>query len=172
MVVGEGKTGRIDLMLSRAISPRNAERDYLVIELKRPSKKIDDGVISQVKKYAMAVAGDERFNGVPAKWKFIAISNEMDDYARNDANQSGHPKGEVWISPDGSIRVWVQEWAEIINNARARLQFINKSLSYEASRETSKNYLVKVHAKFIPTNESLEQEQIDSCVEIFAAGKT
>lgn len=150
VVVGDGKTGRIDLMLSRAISPRNAERDYLIVELKRPSKKIDDTVISQVKKYAMAVAADERFSGVPAKWKFIAVSNEMNEYAKNDANQSGHPKGRVWISPDASITVWIYEWAEVIHNVRSRLNFINNSLSYAASRETSRSYLIRAHEKFIP----------------------
>ena len=153
VVVGNGKTGRIDLMLSRAISPRSGEMDYLVIELKRPSRKIDDDVITQVKKYAMAVAGDERFKGVPAKWKFIAISNEMDEYAKNDASQLDRPAGQVWISPSGNITVWVRAWAEVINTARARLQFINKSLSYEASRDTARAYLEKTHAKFIPDPE-------------------
>jgi len=38
--VGEGKTGRVDLMLQKAIQPRTGEYDYLIVELKRPSKKI------------------------------------------------------------------------------------------------------------------------------------
>ncbi|MCX8494003.1 MAG: ATP-binding protein [Chthoniobacterales bacterium] len=163
VVVGEGKTGRIDLRLSRGNLLRSGELDYLIVELKRPSKKIDDSVISQVKKYAMAVAGDERFNGIPARWKFIAVSNEMDQYAKNDANQPDRPSGQVWISPDRKITVWVREWAEVINTARARLNFINKTLSYEASRESSRAYLVKTHAKFIPETElSEEQEGMDS----------
>lgn len=148
--VGDGQQGRIDLMLGRAITPHSGERDYLVVELKRPSKKIDDDVITQVKKYAMAVARDERFHGVPATWKFVAISNEMNDFARQDSSQEGRPRGQVWSSPDGKITVWVREWAEVINTARSRLDFINKSLAYEASRESARDYLMKAHAKFIP----------------------
>lgn len=148
--VGDGKTGRIDLMLSRAISPRSGETDYLIVELKRPSKKIDDDVITQVKKYAMAVAGDERFHGIPARWKFVAISNELNDYAKADAAQSDKPPGQVWSSKDGRITVWVREWAEVINTARARLDFVNRHLAYETTRENALDYLHKTHAKFIP----------------------
>lgn len=148
--VGDGRQGRIDLMLSRAITPRSGERDYLVVELKRPSKKIDASVITQVKEYAMAVARDERFHGVPARWKIVAVSNEMNDFARQDSSQEGRPSGQVWSSSDGKITVWVREWAEVINTARARLDFINETLAYEADRESARDYLEKAHSKFIP----------------------
>ena len=159
VVVGDDKTGRIDVRLSRVITPRSGEMDYLVVELKRPSKKIDDDVITQVKKYAMAVAGDERFRGVPAKWKFVAISNELNDYARSDWTQTGRPRGLVWASEKGDITVWVREWAEVINTARARLDFVNASLSYEANRGSSKAYLLKAHAKFIPQTGTVESDK-------------
>ena len=159
VVVGDDKTGRIDVRLSRVITPRSGEMDYLVVELKRPSKKIDDDVITQVKKYAMAVAGDERFRRVPAKWKFVAISNELNDYARSDSTQTGRPRGLVWASEKGDITVWVREWAEVINTARARLDFVNASLSYEANRESSKAYLLKAHAKFIPQTGTVESDK-------------
>jgi len=150
VIVGDNKTGRIDVMLSRVINPRSGEMDYLVVELKRPSKRIDDEVITQVKKYAMAVAGDERFRGVPAKWRFVAISNQLNDYAKQDSNQTGRPKGLVWASERGEVTVWVREWAEVINTARSRLDFVNANLSYEANRESAREYLTSVHARFIP----------------------
>lgn len=150
VVVGDDRTGRIDLSLCRVIKPRTGEMDYLVVELKRPSKKIDAGVITQIKEYAMAVAGDERFGGIPARWKFVAVSNELNDYAKQDSNQSGQPRGLVWTSANGAITVWVREWAEVINTARSRLDFVNESLCYEASRDSARDYLTKAHAKFIP----------------------
>ena len=161
VVVGDDKTGRIDLSLSRAISPRSGEMDYLVVELKRPSKKIDDEVITQIKKYAMAVAGDERFHGVPAKWKFVAISNEMNDYARQDCNQPNRPRGLVWASEKGDITVWVREWAEVINTARARLDFVNADLNYQANRESSRAFIMEKHAKYVPNTGAVESEEPD-----------
>jgi hypothetical protein len=45
------------LMLSRVVpQPKSEEREHLVIELKRPAKKIDSDVASQIESYAFAVA--------------------------------------------------------------------------------------------------------------------
>ena len=156
--VGEGKTGRVDLLLHKATQPRAGEYDYLVVELKRPSKKIDDEVLTQIKKYAAAVAGDERFRDVPTRWTFLAISNDMDAFAKSEANQRNRPRGMVSDIPDLNITVWIKTWAEVINDARSRLHFLNAQLSYQADSDSSKAYLNKAHAKFIPSN----MQNIDS----------
>ena len=158
--LSDGKTGRVDLMLHKVVQPRDGEYDYLIVELKRPSKKIDDEVLTQIKKYARAVATDERFQGVPARWTFVAISNELDDFSKGEANQRGWPRGKVSDDADLNITVWVKTWAEVINDARARLGFVNKQLAYEADRDSAKSYLRKTHAKFIP-NADLEAEGVD-----------
>ena len=155
--VGEGKTGRVDLLLHKAIQPRAGEYDYLVVELKRPSKKIDDEVLTQIKKYAVAVAKDERFHGVPTRWTFVAISNDLYDFARSEASQRNRPKGMVSDNADLNITVWAKSWADVINDARASLRFVNEQLSYEADRDSAKDYLKKAHAKFIP--ESIQQAE-------------
>ena len=148
--VAGGKQGRIDLMLSKTVRPRSGQYDYLIVELKRPSKKIDSEVLTQIEKYAIAVAGDERFRGVPAKWTFVAISNDLDEFAKMKANQRGYPKGCVFENADGNVTVWVRPWADVINDARSKLDFVNEQLSYEADKDSSKAYLRRTHAKFIP----------------------
>jgi hypothetical protein len=146
----DGKRGRVDLMLSKVTQPRTGEYDYLIIELKRPSKRIDASVITQVEKYAMAVAGDERFHGIQARWTFIAVSNDLDDHAKRKGKQRDKPRGQVFDDAELNITVWVKEWAEVINDAHSRLRFINQQLSYKANRDSAKEYLQKTHAKFIP----------------------
>lgn len=148
--LSDGKTGRIDLMLQKAIQPRNGEYDYLVVELKRPSKKIDSEVLTQIEKYAIAVASDERFLNVNARWTFIVISNNLDSYAQRKSNQRNMPKGLVFDDADLNIRVWAKSWAEVISDANSRLRFVNEQLSYTADKESSTAYLKMAHAKFIP----------------------
>jgi hypothetical protein len=150
VMVAEGKTGRIDLMLHKVVQPRTGEYDYLIVELKRPSQKINSAVLNQIENYAIAVANDERFRGVPASWTFIAISNDLDDFAKKKANQRNQPRWRVYDDADLKITVWAKPWADVINDARARLRFFNKQLSYEADRDSAKVYLEKTHAKFIP----------------------
>lgn len=149
-----GKQGRVDLMLSRVVHPRHDERDHLVVELKRPSQPINSEILGQVESYAIAVAGDARFHAPKTRWRFIVVANEIDDHAKRKAQQRQRPRGLVFDDADLNIEVWAYDWAEIIANATARLQFINASLSYEASRESSKEYLQKTHDKFIPLDGS------------------
>lgn len=150
VLLADGKTGRLDLMFHKVVQPRTGEYDYLIVELKRPAQKIDADVITQIKKYAHAVASDERFHDIPAKWTFIAVSNDFDDFAKQEANQRDRPKGVIYDHGELNITVSAKKWSEIINDARARLRFVNAQLSYEADRDSAKSYLIKTHDKFIP----------------------
>ncbi|WFB36950.1 ATP-binding protein [Kiritimatiellota bacterium B12222] len=146
----DGRTGRVDLMFSRAVHPRHDEHDYLIVELKRPSKKVDSVVLSQIESYALAVAKDSRFRNERARWDFMVVSEELDDFAKEKAQQSGRPKGLVFDHGTLNIRVWAFEWGEIIRDARARLHFLNERLGYEVNRDSATSYLVKAHEKYIP----------------------
>jgi hypothetical protein len=148
--LSDGRTGRIDLMFHKVTQPRTGEYDYLIVELKRPSKKIDSEVLMQIEKYAIAVVNDPRFHGVPTKWTFIVVSNELDSFAKEKADQRDRPRGQVYNSANLNITVWAKEWADVINNSRSKLHFVNQQLDYEADRESAKEYLKKTHSKFIP----------------------
>lgn len=160
---------RVDLMLHKVTQPRPGEFDYLVVELKRPSKKIDSDVLTQIKKYAIAVSDDERFRGIKVRWIFLAVSNDMDELARREASQKNRPKGLVW--DDDNITLWAKSWSEIINDARTKLNFFNAQLSYQADRESAKEYLQKAHAHFIPESyvitekESVELSSSDGIID-------
>lgn len=148
----DGSTGRIDLMLARTVpQPRADEREHLVIELKRPSKKICTKVLGQVEDYAIAVAKDERFRDTKTKWVFWAISNEMTEEARRKANQRERPAGLVFDDAELRTTVWAKTWGQIIQDCKARLNFFKQQLDYEADRASALNYLKKAHEKYIPT---------------------
>jgi hypothetical protein len=147
----DGSTGRIDLMLARTVpQPRADEREHLVVELKRPSKRICMEVLGQVKTYAIAVARDERFLDTKTKWIFWAISNEMTDDARREARQRGRPEGLVYDDEELRITVWAKTWGQIIQDCKARLDFFKQKLDYEADRASALSYLKKAHEKYIP----------------------
>jgi hypothetical protein len=144
-------------MLQKAIQPRPGEFDYLVVELKRPSQKINVEVLSQIKKYAVAVSEDERFRGVKIRWTFLAISNDLDKFAQLDTNQKNRPIGLAWEHEN--ITVWAKTWAEVINDARTKLSFFNQQLAYEADRDSAKKYLQEAHLHFIPDTYHFEDKE-------------
>ena len=148
----DGSTGRIDLMLARSVpQPRADEREHLVVELKRPAKKICTEVLGQIKGYAIAVAKDERFRDTKTKWVFWVISNEMTDEARRDSRQRNRPEGLVFDDEELRITVWAKTWGQIIQDCKGRLNFFKEKLDYEATHDSALTYLKSAHEKYIPT---------------------
>ena len=148
VLLSDGRQGRVDLLFHKARSPREGYTDYLIVELKRPSKKINDDVISQIKKYAYAIAGEERFDKQKTSWTFIAVSNEFDDFAEMEASQDNRVRG--LISEHGDVKVYIMKWSEVLNNAKTRVGFFKKQLDFDATKETARQYLNEKHSKYLP----------------------
>jgi hypothetical protein len=137
--------GIVDLMLSKATRRHKAnEVAHLVVELKRPRKPIDADEIMQIEKYAFSVAADQRFKGVGAQWIFWAISDEYGTYAARriqDANGLIHQKD--------NISIFVKTWAQVLDENRARLQFFQEKLEFQADKGESLKYLQERHARYL-----------------------
>jgi hypothetical protein len=146
----DGKAGIVDLMLScRVPTAIDDERKHLVVELKRPGQPINEEIILQVKKYANAVADDDRFKASGVEWDFIAVSNDFTRGAAQEARQTGKLRGLVAEYDDPKIRVWIKTWAQIISEAEGRLTFYKRQLEYEANDVEALNYLRTINADYL-----------------------
>lgn len=144
----EGKTrGIVDLMFACASFPSAERRVHLIVELKRPSVKIGEAAIAQTKKYANAIANDDRFKHTDTKWEFWIVSNDFDSFGENEANQKDRPKG--LISEFKNVRLWGITWGEIIQKNQGRLSFIQKELQYNSDVNSGLDYLNRVHEKYL-----------------------
>lgn len=147
----DGSGGVVDLMLSRRIPrPKAEEREHLVVELKRPKKRVDLEVVTQVNKYAMAVAKDERFRDSHTAWHFWALSNDLSEEARMMARQANRPEGILHQSENPRITIWLVTWGQVIDSARARLEFFRKELDYTADKLSAREHLNDVYRKYLP----------------------
>ncbi|WP_377848324.1 hypothetical protein [Bosea sp. UC22_33] len=162
----DGKVAIVDLMLScRMPTPTDNERKHLVIELKRPIQPINEDVINQIRKYAKAVALDDRFKHPDVEWDFVAISNRFTKDAELEARQSGKPRGLVLeLSDPIKIRVWAKTWGEIIQEAEGRLTFYKRRLEYQANDKEALRYLRAINANYLSEEvkeriSSLESEE-------------
>lgn len=157
----DGSKGIVDLMLSRRIpQPRQEEREHLVVELKRPSRSINQAAVNQIESYAHAVATDERFIDTRTRWVFWVISNTMDDVVRIKVNQKDRPSGILHITDQYTI--WAMTWGQIISRCRGRLEFFREQLDYQATRDSSRLYLTNIYRKYIPDHLLLEETDEDS----------
>ena len=156
----DDSTGIVDLMLSRGIpSSREDELDHLIIELKAPTVKVGAEETVQIKSYAFAVADDERFRGVPARWTFWLVANDLDKFAAKEVRQGDKPEGFLWESEDQRSRIWVKTWAQIIHDCRTRLKIFQKELNQSADSDASLEYLRETYARVLKGDLDEESEQ-------------
>jgi hypothetical protein len=147
----DGKVAIVDLMLScRVPTATDDQRKHLVIELKRPSQKLNEDVINQIKKYAKAVALDDRFKHSNVEWDFVAVANSFTKDAEFEARQKDKPRGMVLEVDDPiKIRVWAKTWGEIIQEAEGRLTFYRRRLEYQANDREALRYLRTINSDFL-----------------------
>lgn len=161
VTLADGGRGILDLMLGQKVPTARAEElDYLVVELKRPIVVVGSDEITQIKKYAYAVASDSRFHRLPARWTFWVISNDMDNFAKLDSSQAQAPRGRVLISEDPRMTIWVKMWSEVLHENRQRLGLYQRFLELQANQDEGLAFLREKHRELIPpTTEAAEESQ-------------
>lgn len=149
VVRDDGTEAIIDLLLGREVPAyASTRREYLVIELKRPSQRIDLAVKGQVESYAMAVAADERFDKTNTYWTFLAVSNEMTEEAARSVRQQGKPFG--FFHNETHLKIGLATWSEILGASRARLEAFRERLGYVATRDHGIARLRDKYAQYLP----------------------
>ncbi len=140
--------GIVDLMLSRAIRRYKAdELTHLVVELKAPKVKVDRDEVTQIEEYAISVMNDDRFRSVKTTWAFWVISDDYGDYAKHRMKNFPGNNGKIYEAENVSI--WVKMWSQVLDENRARMQFFQEGLEYEADKGASLKHLQEHYAKFL-----------------------
>ncbi len=149
----DGRTGIVDLMLSRAIPQSRADsKEHLVIELKAPKVVIGQDELNQIKSYAFAVAKDERFMGLATRWEFWILSNKYDDYVEMELNQVGYSDGVFYRSKNIAnmdITIKVKTWSQVISECNHRYSFMKDQLNISINKEQGLEYLIKKYAEYL-----------------------
>ncbi len=156
-------------VIGKTIARTNASPMHnLVIELKRPTQKINTKVLQEVRDYALAIAKDERFSGIPARWTFWALSNELTDHAAEQSNQRDRAPGIVEqsaLKPGRAFEYTIisKTWGEVLDQAAQRLEFFRKQLAYSPSFSQGRDYLSATYSDFIPkTGDFASKQDSDS----------
>lgn len=145
----QGRPRIVDLLLGRALRHNRDKREHLVVELKRPNVTLGAEELTQIERYAYAVAHDQRFDKTNVEWDFVLVGNDWDSFAEQRAHQTGKPPG--LISESEGVRVWVKTWAQVLAENEHRLKFVQESLEYAPTRDHALDYLRETHSKYLPS---------------------
>jgi hypothetical protein len=145
----DGSQAVIDLLLGREVPAyAKTRREFLVVELKRPSQPINLEVKAQIESYAFAVATDERFDKTNTYWTFLAISNEMTKEAERTVTQQGKACG--FFQDEPKLRIGLATWSQILESSRTRLEAFRTKLNYTATTDQGIALLHERYSQYIP----------------------
>lgn len=108
---------------------------HVVIELKRPSIKLGDKELQQIKTYKNVISNEPRFQDENSLWDFVLIGNEISDSKISAADlrsdlESNKIHGEPGlVQKTGNYRIIVKTWKQILNEFELRYNDISNRLS-------------------------------------------
>ena len=130
----EEKRRRIDSFMGRTVPTGDQmRREFLLLELKRPSLKVGRKEVDQLEDYVNALVAQPDYVSATTTWNFFLVTTEYDDLVKRRISQENRPYGVLIDSPH--YRVWVKTWAEIIGECESRLKFVQDRLQIEVSAE-------------------------------------
>lgn len=117
----------------------------------------------------MGVAKDPRFASSTTEWDFWLVTGEIDGVVRQEASQRGRERGlafepDLPDAPGAKVRVWVRDWGQIIDDAKRRLDYFQKSLQHDPSLDDAREYLRRNHGDVIPEGLLADRIGDDSAV--------
>lgn len=130
----DGKIGRIDSFMGRVVPhPDRRHREFLLVELKRPSLVVGRRELDQLEDYVNAMLSQPDFIATSTFWNFYLVSGEYDSVVKERITQKDWPVGLYADKPNH--KVWVKSWAELIRDAESRLEFVQEKLQIEVTAE-------------------------------------
>ncbi|RWB32223.1 MAG: hypothetical protein EOS26_14400 [Mesorhizobium sp.] len=153
----DGKIGRIDSFMGRVVPhPDRHHREFLLVELKRPSLVVGRKQLDQLEDYVNAMLAQPDFISTSTFWNFYLVSGEYDDVVKERITQKGRPVGLYLDKPNH--RVWVKSWAELIRDCESRLDFVQEKLRIEVSAEEIEVRIAQLESSILKVEPSKAPE--------------
>lgn len=155
----DGKTGRVDSFLGRVVPhPDGEHREFLLVELKKPSIKITRKELDQIEDYANAIVSQPDYIQTSTFWNFYLVTGEYDAAVSGRITQTGRAVG-LCIEKD-NYKVWVKTWAEIIRECEGRLKFIQDRLQIEVSTEEIEMRIAELQSSITRTRKTNDDDSV------------
>lgn len=106
----------------------------VVIELKRPSVKLTDKELNQIKTYKNVISSHAEFTNDNTRWDFILVGNDISNNHDSTVNirdelESNKSHGEFGlIQKSGNKRIYIKTWKQITNEFELRYHGLTDKL--------------------------------------------
>lgn len=130
----EDKNKEMDIYMIRQDRTGDVTEN-VVVELKRPSVRLGEDQVSQVKRYMRVIKSDERFNAGNVKWTFFLVGDKYDTSKYIEGELESHTSyGEphlIHSQDNGLTKIYVLKWSEVFDDYSKRHEFLMCRLKLE-----------------------------------------
>lgn len=142
----DGKRGRVDLLLQRGLIDPDKQFHRLVVELKRPSLHLGDAELTQVKRYARALANNAAAG--PTRWKFWIVGSDIKPEVEDELK----PQDRAWghVINAANYDVMATTWGRLIDDAELRFSFYREQLRYNVAQDETVERVRRRHNELLP----------------------
>jgi hypothetical protein len=125
----------------------SAHREFLLLELKRPSLTVGRKETDQLEDYVNTILAQPDFINTSNTWNFYLVTSEYDADVKARVTQSHRPVG-LYLEGD-THKVWIKSWSEIIRECESRLEFVQEKLNIQVSDTEIEDRITQLKAKII-----------------------
>lgn len=144
----DGKIGRVDSFMGRIVPHPDAHhRDYLLVELKRPSLIVGRAQLDQLEDYVNSIITQPDFLSASTTWNFFLVTSEYEAVVKERVTQVDRPVGLFIDKPNH--KVWIKTWAELIRDAESRIQFVEEKLQINVSAEEIQERIAQLKSSIL-----------------------
>lgn len=143
--LGDDGDLRLDIALARALPASTGTLHVLVVEIKRPKLTINREHAEQLYRYADALTRDPEYVGARIQWDFLLVGNTL-----NTALARGLDREGVYSHLDERHPVRVRTWADVMQGVDFRINWLQRELGAQATREQGLGHLRRVHENTLP----------------------
>jgi hypothetical protein len=118
--------------------------DHLIVEIKRPTQKVDARVVAQGERYAAILNSCAEFDNTRCQWDLFLVSSEIDDHVVN-LRRRKPDRAFGLLDPMGCVRLWAFTWGEIISAARDEMKLVHERLETKSLELSASEYLQRKH---------------------------
>ncbi len=136
---------RLDLALVRALPLSTGTLHVLVVEIKRPRLRITRDHAEQLFSYADALTRDPELAGADVRWDFLLVGREFEDALGRRLTDDG-----TYAMLDERHRLCVKRWSQIMQDVDFRLDWLQRRLDKQATRQEGLAHLRRVHRNLLP----------------------
>lgn len=145
----DGLKGIIDLMFSTIYRINDSKNKHLIVELKRPGKRLDSKDENQIISYAFAIIEDDRFKHGEVEWEFWLVGNSFTKTLERKLTTQ-RDKYLIFEDPEKKVKIIAKPFGVILDECKSRLSFFGDKLQYNATRSEGLEALREIREKYLP----------------------